>query len=326
MRLLLRFALAVVATLTLASVASADRPDKDRPDKAQEKAEKAAEKADKALEKAQGKADKAAEKGTKPRDADNDDSSDDGAEDAPAPKKGGKGEDADGDGLPDGKFEDHPVGGPPGLLKKPGEPAHPEHTKFAERVGAEPTGGTIQVRLPGAEDFVPLSTDASLPVGTVVDATEGLVEVMSEAAPDGTEQNAVVAGGVFRIAQDKASGITDLKLQGGDFSACGAKGDDDDEDADVPAARAASKGKRGGKKRKGGQVARGIWAAGKGRFRTSGRHSAATVRGTRWATVDRCQSTTTKVFEGVVDVRDFETGRTITLRAGERHVARERRG
>ena len=64
-----------------------------------------------------------------------------------------------------------------------------------------------------------------------------------------------------------------------------------------------------------------MWGAGKGRFRTRGRHAAATVRGTRWATVDRCHSTTVKVYEGVVDVRDRLSGKKLTLRTGERHVA-----
>jgi hypothetical protein len=278
MRNLLRLLLVLAASLSLASVAFADKPDR-----AAEKAERAAEKADRAAEKAAKAVEKAAEKAAERLE----------------------------------RGTDHPHGGPPGLLKKPGEPANPEFTKFAERVGAAPTNGTVKVKVPGSNEFADLIAGQPLPVGSVVDATDGLVEITAEAALNGTEQNAVVTGGVFQIAQDATSGITDLKLQGGDFSACEA--DDDDGDG-APTARASSR------RRKKGGVARGIWAAGTGRFRTSGRHSAATVRGTRWATVDRCHSTTVKVFEGVVDVKDFNTGRTIAVRAGERHVARERRG
>ena len=204
---------------------------------------------------------------------------------------------------------EHPLGGPPGKLKEPGEPAHPEHTVLTETVGATPGKGTIKVKLPGRDDEVTLETGAPLPMGSVVDATDGLVEIGSQ-APDGTEQNAVVAGGVFQVQQD-ATGLTDLKLRGGDFSTC-RKG---------RGVTARSAARRQGK----GKVSRGLWAAGKGRFRTHGRNATASVRGTRWAVVDRCNSTTVKVFDGVVDVKDLLTGKTIAVRAGERHVARERR-
>jgi hypothetical protein len=48
------------------------------------------------------------------------------------------------------------------------------------------------------------------------------------------------------------------------------------------------------------------------------------VRGTKWLVEDSCRSTTTRVFRGVVVVRDFRRHRTILLRAGGRYVARRR--
>jgi hypothetical protein len=59
-----------------------------------------------------------------------------------------------------------------------------------------------------------------------------------------------------------------------------------------------------------------------GRFRTRGRYSAATVRGTIWDTIDRCDGTLTRVRRGVVVVRDFRKRRKITLRAGKSYLAR----
>ena len=59
-----------------------------------------------------------------------------------------------------------------------------------------------------------------------------------------------------------------------------------------------------------------------GRFRTRGRHSSATVRGTIWTVSDRCDGTLTKVKRGKVAVRDFRRGRTIVLRAGKSYLAR----
>ena len=62
-----------------------------------------------------------------------------------------------------------------------------------------------------------------------------------------------------------------------------------------------------------------------GRFRTHGRHSQATVRGTRWLTVDRCDGTLTRVTQGAVAVRDFRRHRTVVVRAGHAYLARAHR-
>ena len=59
-----------------------------------------------------------------------------------------------------------------------------------------------------------------------------------------------------------------------------------------------------------------------GSFRTKGRYSAATVRGTQWVTEDRCDGTLTKVKRGKVNVLDFHTRKTITLHAGHSFLAK----
>ena len=51
-----------------------------------------------------------------------------------------------------------------------------------------------------------------------------------------------------------------------------------------------------------------LWGDGKGSFRTSGRYSAATVRGTRWLTEDRCDGTITRVVRGEVRGRRLRRG------------------
>jgi ferric-dicitrate binding protein FerR (iron transport regulator) len=66
-----------------------------------------------------------------------------------------------------------------------------------------------------------------------------------------------------------------------------------------------------------------LWARDShGRFRTRGRNSVATVRGTRWSTRETCAGTVTRVMQGAVDVRDLRTGRTVTVRAGHAYLAR----
>ena len=68
----------------------------------------------------------------------------------------------------------------------------------------------------------------------------------------------------------------------------------------------------------------------RGRIRTRGRYGAATVRGTRWTTVDRCDShprpgTLVVVSKGLVAVRSFVLRQTVLVPAGARLLAPARR-
>jgi hypothetical protein len=57
---------------------------------------------------------------------------------------------------------------------------------------------------------------------------------------------------------------------------------------------------------------------GKGAFRTAGRYAAATVRGTRWQTIDNCDGVDVRVASGVVRVRDLLRGtKARNVRAGQ---------
>jgi ferric-dicitrate binding protein FerR (iron transport regulator) len=68
-----------------------------------------------------------------------------------------------------------------------------------------------------------------------------------------------------------------------------------------------------------------LFGRARGRFRTRGRHSTATVRGTTWIVKDTCTTTTTSVREGRVVVRDLVKRRNVTVRAGRRYVARAKK-
>ena len=59
-----------------------------------------------------------------------------------------------------------------------------------------------------------------------------------------------------------------------------------------------------------------------GSFRTRGRFSSGTVRGTVWTTVDRCDGTLTIVKRGTVVVDDFGLRKTITVNGGHSYLAR----
>jgi hypothetical protein len=133
-----------------------------------------------------------------------------------------------------------------------------------------------------------------------VDARRGRVTIVSTA--DG--EHADFYGGIFKLGQTKGSKpITVLTLV--EKLRCAKK---------TSQASAAAK-----KKRK-----RRLWGNGSGRFRTRGKHSAATVVGTKWLVEDRCTSTLTRVARGRVSVRDFVKKKTVTVRAGKKYVARRR--
>jgi hypothetical protein len=68
-----------------------------------------------------------------------------------------------------------------------------------------------------------------------------------------------------------------------------------------------------------------LWGSGKGKYRTKGTYSSATVRGTIWLTQDECDGTLTKVTRGTVQVRDFKRKKTITVKAGHSYLARAQR-
>ena len=132
-----------------------------------------------------------------------------------------------------------------------------------------------------------------IPLGTTVDATRGRVRLVSAAAPGGVVQTADFYQGQFKVTQTKGNApITQLTLNG--RMSCG-KG-------------SASSSQKRRKTRK-------LWGDGTGRFRTRGRHGAATVRGTQWLTQDRCNSTKFTVRRGSISVKNISTKKTRTVNA-----------
>jgi CSLREA domain-containing protein len=164
-----------------------------------------------------------------------------------------------------------------------------------KNVNALPKSGTVKIKLPGSDKFVVLTEGQQIPVGTIVDARKGHVTLIAAGGGD-----AEFYGGIFKIGQTKgAKPLTTLSLT--EKLTCPKK-----------QANAAAK-----KKRK-----RRLWGDGKGRFRTKGKNSAATVLGTKWLVEDRCGSTLTRVVRGKVRVRDFVKKKTVTVKAGTKYVAK----
>ena len=157
--------------------------------------------------------------------------------------------------------------------------------------------GTVKVKVKGKKGFKTLKAGQQIPVGTTVDTTRGRVTLVT-AGKNGATDQADFYDGIFKIGQSKKSKLTTLTLV--EKLSCGA-------------------GKANIAKKK---KSRRLWGDGKGRFSTKGKHSAATVVGTKWLVEDRCTSTLTRVARGKVRVRDFAKKKTVLVKAGKKYVAR----
>jgi hypothetical protein len=159
--------------------------------------------------------------------------------------------------------------------------------------------------------FAPLTEARQVPVGSFLDTERGTVRLVSATGSGSRTQSGQFNAGLFQVLQSRkrsAKGLTELRLKGSSFNRCRARGG-----AATDGASAAQLSRR---------TIRRLRSNARGRFRTRGRHSAATVRGTVWITADRCDGTLTTVNRGKVAVRDLRRKRTITLRAGKSYLAR----
>jgi hypothetical protein len=164
----------------------------------------------------------------------------------------------------------------------------------AGEVNLLPVKGTVKVKLKGAKNYVELKAGIQVTTGTSVDARKGTVTIVGP----GKDDKADFFDGLFKISQSK--GTTTLTL--------------------TEALDCRTKARTAAKKPK----SRKLWGSGKGKFRTKGSYSAATVRGTKWLVKDTCTSTTTTVTQGVVQVEDFVTHKKKTVRKGKHYTARKK--
>jgi sugar lactone lactonase YvrE len=177
-----------------------------------------------------------------------------------------------------------------------------------QTANAEPAGGTVKVKVPGSNQFVILAAGQQIPIGSIIDVTKGTINLTTTAS-DTTTQSATFFAGVFKLTQTKAAKpVTELQLFGGNFKkVCGTSG---------RAVASAVKKKK---------VVRQLWGVGKGTFRTKGRYSSASIRGTEWLTQDRCDGTLTRVKVGSVTVKDFVKKKTVIVRAPKTYLALAKR-
>jgi hypothetical protein len=150
----------------------------------------------------------------------------------------------------------------------------------------QPVQGRLHLQLQGTNRFIPLLDRINVPFSSRIDAEEGVIELRTAQAAG----SAKFRGAIFTVTQRRSrKAVTELRLRG-DFSDC----------------------KRGSKR----GVAS-LWGDGRGRFRTRGRYSTATVRRGIWLTEDRCDGTLTRFRKGKGVVLGLRRGRKVTIRAGQ---------
>lgn len=174
-------------------------------------------------------------------------------------------------------------------------------------VNLEPLEGTVELQCPGEDEQSRLTSFRQVPVGCLVNTRHGVVGLTASKGSSGELQDAKFWGGVFIVSQEEGDNQeVDLKLAGRRM--CERRNA-----KHKPVARLSRKGSQGRK----------LWGSGKGNYKTSGSYGSATVRGTTWLVLDRCDSSTLfKVSEGTVWVRDFVKDKSLTLTEGEQYLAK----
>ncbi|MEA2422195.1 MAG: hypothetical protein QOF55_1294 [Thermoleophilaceae bacterium] len=183
-----------------------------------------------------------------------------------------------------------------------------------------PVKGTVKVKLPpgtsagkakrlgltgAASGFVKLTSAQQIPMGSTLDTSKGTVNLLSADSKSpvaGKFNGANFNGGQFKLTQSTKNPLTELTMGGSGLNKC---------------AQPVPKGGSAAATRK-----RRLFGSGKGHFRTRGRNSSATVRGTVWNMTDTCKGTLTVVSKGTVQVRDFTLRKNKTVKAGKRYFAK----
>ena len=173
-------------------------------------------------------------------------------------------------------------------------------------VNVLPVVQPVFVKEPGQSKFVPLTQPSQIRVGSIIDTRKGRVRITIDNGRGGLD-TADFYQGVFKLLQQKPpSALATMQLFGGRFKGC----------AKAPRVKISANRKT--------RSVRHLWGSGKGKFRTAGRFSSATIRGTQWLTDDRCDGTLVRVKQGKVAVRDFVKKKTVIVKAGKRYFARPR--
>jgi DNA-binding beta-propeller fold protein YncE len=189
--------------------------------------------------------------------------------------------------------------------------------------------GIVLVEVHGV--FIPLTELTQIPNNTVINALHGTITLTTAASSLSAARDAAAkskkhktptqkgtfGGAIFKISQTTAGadkGLVTLAIVEGAFKGAPSYSICTKHRALDPSATAAST-----------RTLQLLRASAHGKFRTSGRYSAATVLGTIWTVADRCDGTLTHDITDSVVVNDFVHHKTIVLHAGQTYLAKARK-
>jgi hypothetical protein len=181
-----------------------------------------------------------------------------------------------------------------------------------ETANIEPVSGRVRITIKQnrngkvvAAGSEVLKDARQVPLATVIDTRRGRVRMTTASNNKGDVQKGEFYGGVYTTTQSATSTrpITELRMSESLICQSSTRGK-------VTEARARR---------------RHLWGNARGRYRTRGRYSTATVRGTIWIQKDSCNTTTTAVRQGVVIVKDLVKRKNVRVKAGKTYTARKSR-
>jgi len=176
-----------------------------------------------------------------------------------------------------------------------------------QTVNVEPVEGVVATKCGEGGDFAALRDATQIPVGCLIDTRNGTVALTASKGTSGETQTGAFWAGLFRVTQ-KAGDNQEAALTLAGRRKC-------EKRRPGMTSRATASGRRGRGRR--------LWGSGKGNFKTVGNYGSASVRGTTWLVVDRCDNSTLfKVGEGTVFVRDFVKDKSVVLETGEEYLAK----
>lgn len=192
-------------------------------------------------------------------------------------------------------------------IPKPVVASGPSGPVAGESFNLQLVEGTVDLVCPGESEISRLKDFKQIPMGCLINTRNGVVDLTASKGSSGENQSAHFWGGVFVATQPPGDNQkVELKLAGKRMCERrgGAKG-----------SATISRARRGGGRK--------LWGSGKGNYQTSGSYGSATVRGTTWLVVDRCDASTLfKVSEGTVWVRDLIKNKLFVLEAGDQYIAK----
>jgi hypothetical protein len=186
----------------------------------------------------------------------------------------------------------------------------------------EPTGGNVQIKLPGQSGFGPLIRLEKVPVNSVLDTRGGTAKVTAATGNlgDTTEDQSIdYFGGLVRVEQASAANapavaklVQKLKCPKGAKGAKASK-------AEGPVVTTSRRRSRR------------VWGSGSGNYGSAGSGGTGSVRGTLWLTKDVCKGTVFKVPAAQagpgphgITVHDFDLNKDVNLGPGQSYFAKNR--